>query len=492
MEATAAETMAEPGQFSRGVGQALAPLAPSVVKKVLPTRISTPRLGQGNVAEAEAVAFGQSRGIPVDASTASSNRFVKATQQMSDRTPLGSLVAERATEQTAKAFQKVGGELADQTHPAPISIEQAGQGVRDAVTGKVKDFHAAATTQYERLRAIEADPARAASMQMDLTVSRDALRPIYLRLKREAELVPLQGGKARALVALDRLINGFTAKVPLSIVDEALGDLKALARGADIPELRTQGQGVAAEAVRVLDQQVQQTAARAGVDAFRALKEGRNATVQKYLAADVLDDLIRGTGDEPVRVTNRLTANQDSAIAKLREVQKLAPQELPKIGRAFLDALFEKAQQKGGFGRTDRLFSDWHNLGPETKRLLFKDPRLVKDLDNFFLLAERTNASINPSGTALTAASWSTGIGLMFYSPGTAIPLVITSGALSKLMHSPRAVKAFTRGLSMPVANRAGAAAVTSEILKVAGDAAVPLPTAAEGQSDQPRAIGQR
>jgi hypothetical protein len=233
-------------------------------------------------------------------------------------------------------------------------------------------------------------------LPVDLRAAKQALRPLYDRLKREADLIPLQGDKGRALVALDRLINGRDLE-SLSVVDAALGDLKSMAR-ADIPELRTQGQGLAAHAVNQLDAAVRRTAERAGPEALRALESGRASTVAKYQVGETLEDL----NPEAVRVYKSLVANGDAEIGRLRKVAANAPEEVPKIGRAYLQDLLERATERGRFEHVDKLYADWQRLGDATKEILFPDAGHRQALDSFFLLAKRLGENPNPSGTAPT------------------------------------------------------------------------------------------
>ena len=81
----------------------------------------------------------------------------------------------------------------------------------------------------------------------------------------------------------------------------------------------------------------------------------------------------------------------------------MRPRRLPQVGRAFLEELLQKATAEGGFERAAGLQADWQRLGPETKRLLFRDPAHIKDLDNFFLLAKKMGENPNPSGSGFTA-----------------------------------------------------------------------------------------
>lgn len=583
------------GDIAGGLGKGAGMLAAIVGPKMLPKMVQVPGVVSEtpNAAEVAAVKFGQARGIPVDAATATGNRFVAGTQALADASPVGSVVATRAKAAQAAALERVGGELAQEANPGGgfVSPEQAGQTVTGGVKKLVGTMNDMADEAYGKLRKIEEDPQFAEQVhtapegsrayqailkklgsggaaptraelygmrqieseldavpfsrrmlkqtekgnswepvegvggagapvyhevgqamteggdltrgemqaaikrtletgewnaaskgalsvvrkrqgmeiqpsgptlnpeapilggveQINLPVQlsgvRKALQPLYDRLKRESELVPLMGDKGRALTALDRLMTG-PEHAPVSIVDGALGDLKSMAR-ADIPELRTQGQGLAAQAVRELDKAVQAAAAKGGPEAIAALREGRSATVAKYQAGGVLED-IRA---EPVQAFRQMTAPKDSGIEFLRKVKEMAPDKIPDISRAYLEDLLGTATAEGGFNRAAKLQADWQKLGPATKQELF-GAGLTQSLDHFFLLAKRLADNPNPSGTALTLNSGSQ-IALAFTHPLTGIPIVLGSGAISKLLHSTRGVNALTRGIEVSLPSRA-------------------------------------
>lgn len=548
------------------------------------TLTARPAVVNQDAAAAAAVQFGQSRGVPIDAGTATGNRFVQAAQTVADHSPLGSMVAERSKAATTRAMTRVGGELAEEASPVAATAEQAGQGVRDSALTLIKDLNAQATTAYDKLRAIEADPKhsrlipsapvnspayqrilgklaagaedgrapskaelialRQIETELDiqpfkpgkliqdvpghaesgthydyrsagapvfheilqaapgtadmtrgevlgairktlqtgdwtnasrgaLTVARQrlkasgqlggpllpsntpllgtldrvalpvelhgvktALEPLYTRLRREAELVPLQGDKGRALVALDRLLNGPDV-APVSIVDAALGDLKSMAR-ADIPELRTQGQGLAAAAVKELDKAVRNAAMRGGPAAIGALEEGRGATIGKYQTIEVLE-LLR---QEPVQAYRQLTAPKDSAITLLRKVREIAPMEVEKVARGLLEDLLTQ--------KADKAAADWRRVGTETRKILFAQPGQSQALDHFFVLQQKLKESdvFNASKSGVTASVAGQMTAAVLH-PLYGIPIVALQGALSKLLHSPAGVRALTRGLSV-------------------------------------------
>lgn len=551
--------------------------------------VSEPRL---TAPEQASNAFAAERGIPLDAATATGSKFVRGVQKVSGESLLGSPTAERAQQAQAAALTRVGGELADEAHPSPITAEQAGGNTVASIRGLIGDLNTSATDAYGRLREIEADPKHAqrintapegssrynqisaklaagsetgqaphrlellemrrieaeldnqrfeqrswnwrdsgprtgnaagghadiapgapnAAVYQELKgfapsatgeemrraiqqtlatgewnsvsrgafeIARDRLNkgltgpdllapntaplgrtetvnlPVYLdpakkalaplrdRLMREKELTGvLMGDKARALVALDALVSG-PSHAPISIVDAALGDLKAMAR-ADVPELRTQGQGLAAAAVKQLDAQVRATAAKAGPEALQALEEGRAATVAKHQIAEVFGDVAGKGGDaEPVSIVRKLTAPKDSAVSLLRRVREAAPTAMPEIARAKLEDLLGQATERGRFDHADKLYAEWQKLGGETKQILFPQPGQRAALDHFFLLAKRIAENPNSSGTAPTLVKTGEAVGLLTH-PLATLPPTLSMGAISKLLYSPRGVRALT------------------------------------------------
>lgn len=324
-----------------------------------------------------------------------------------------------------------------------------------------------------------AGEARARTELMGLAVDvrdvKQAVRPLYDALKREAALVPLMGDKAKALTALDRLVNG-PDHAPLSAADGALSDLKAMAR-VDMPELRTTGQGLAAKAVKDLDGAVRTTAAKAGPEVLEALEMGRSATKGKYEVADVLEQV----RDEPVRAFQQMTAPKDTGIALLRQVRDLAPEQMQAVGRAKLEQWLDLATERGRFEHADKLYAEWQKLGPETKAILY-GRELTGELDKFFLLAKRVAENPNPSGTAHTLAALNLGSAPVTWS-------------LAKVLYTPRGVRALTRLLEVQSkgptigASKPGAAqqAAVIDVLTAARVAGlnVPLPAAAMSGADQ-------
>lgn len=295
--------------------------------------------------------------------------------------------------------------------------------------------------------------ATAMRLAIDLKPHKEALRPLFDQLQKEREITgTLHGDRARAAVALEALING-PDFAPMSTVEAALGPVKKLARVGDMPQLRTQGQGLASRVVGELDTAVRGRAQDAGPNVAQALSEGRAATRMKHMTADVMKKLTP-VGAEPVSVFKRLTANKDAGIAKLRELQKQTPDQMPQIARALLEDIFEKPTSQGGFKFADGAWARWQKLGPESKAILFPDRGHRVALDQFFLLAKRINENPNPSGTAQVMNATNVIAGIPMY-------------ALAKVLYSPAGVRALTGVMDVSVRRPAAVAARTAALAQL-------------------------
>lgn len=474
---TSQDTMAE-GRIAEGAGEVamnavlgLAGFRPKGAPVVKPPRMK----GPANAAEAEAVAFARREGVPLDLATATGNPRVRNVQKKVGNTWGGGTAADMMQSAQAENLVRVGTELAGKAGPKATNPFMAGEGVRTALTKQVEQLHQRASGSYDALRALEnaqrqglpknpevlarMDVAARTPLAVDISAALKELQPLYTQLRRESELgIPMQGAKGRTLAALDGLMNG-PSVAPLSVVDAALSDLKSMARGAEMPELRTTGQATAAQAVQQLDTQVRAAAAKAGPNVLKTLEDGRAATKQKYVVADVLDML----SGEPGQVYRQLTQNKDVALERLKAVEKHAPAEMPNIARAYLEDMIQQATSEGGFAHADRLFANWQKLGPQTKARLFKG--LVKDLDNFFLLGKKIKENPNPSGTAMIPQ-------LNVAEALAALP----AWALSKMLFTPGGVKALTTArVAARTPSKAARALAVSQITKAAQSAGVPL-----------------
>ena len=623
------EDIAE-GRTDEAVGHLGALVAPAGAAKVLKGARMPALARNPNPAEAAAVQFGQRAGIPVDAGTATGNYAVRGAQALADRTVGGSLVATGAKQQQGEAFARVGTQIADRVHPTAVTGEQAGEGVRGAVTKLVGDQHAQATGAYDRLRQIEADPAYSqtvntategtpayqriltrlksgmpeslkgqmpttedltrmrqiavelesqpfvkrtwneaprksgnaaggdwditpgaagasvyddilqaapgtsnmtrgevlasikktletgewnnasagafavargrmgrsggpnisgqpilgtserVNLPVDLVAVKQALKPIYDRMMRQLPIT--QARSSPGLKAIENIVNG-PDFAPVSQVDMDLGQIKGIARGADLPELRDLSQGLAAQAIKQLDEAVQTAVAKAGPEASDLLTEGRNATRGKYQAADVLREL----REEPVQAFNQTTWAHDAGIDRLRRVVEMAPGEISKVGRAYLDGLLETATAEGGFGKAQGIAAKWQALGPKTKDILFGN-EVARDLDSFFLLAKKAAENPNPSGTGFITSIGAQGV-ILVTNPAAGVAVQVAGATLAKLLRAPKVVRALTQGFTLSGRTPAGAAAANA-IFTEARRLGIPL--AAQNQAGTAGQEGSR
>lgn len=472
---SAAGDKMEQGDVAEGIGE-IATTAALTAAPFRPTPAKPPLLkGPANAKDAAAVNFARQRNVPLDAGTATGSNFIKTVQEKAGNTYGGARTAEALKGQQADALARVGGELMDDAAPRATNPVAAGEAVKTTLTKQIQDLNSRASGHYDALRALEEaqranlpkDPAVLATMDVtartplavDVSAALKQLQPMYQQLMRESQLgIPMQGGKGRMLAALDGLMNGPNV-ASLSTVDAALSDLKAMARGADMPELRTSGQASAAQAVQKLDAQVRAAAAKAGPHVLRSLEQGRAATKQKYATADVLEML----SGEPGQIYRQLTQAKDVGLERLKAVQRLAPQEMPNVGRAFLEDLMQQATSEGGFAHTDRLWANWQKLGTESKKTMFPKKGQIQALDNFFLLGKRINEIKNPSGTAKVA-------GVLDLATG------IPAWALSKMLMTPDGVRYLTTARLAGKSSAAPARALAvAHITKAAQSAGIPL-----------------
>ena len=327
-------------------------------------------------------------------------------------------------------------------------------------------------------------------LPVDMRVVKRALKPVR---DRWLQTMPqTQREASPGLLAMSNILEG-PDFVPASIADTNLSMLKGIARGAATPELRDVSQGLAANAVKLLDKQVRHTVSQAGPDALQALEDGRAATVAKYRAADVLEQI--GNGKEPVAVYKQALQAGDQGINRLRAILREAPEQAPTLARAWMDQALERMTAEGGVSHVDRLAGEWQKLGPETKRLLFGDA--APDVDHFWTAAKLTSRQANTSRTALVQAvekslSYSGPVALAILNPATGVPILIGSNSLSALLRSKPVVRALTAGFRVPIANKAASGLAFSRITTLAKEAGVPLATAAENRGSEEATTARR
>jgi len=499
----------------RGAGEAIgAGISLFGPKAIETARIKVPVpavMGARNPVEAAAVQFGEQRGVPIDAATASGNTFVKNIQKATGSTPLGARPAMRTQAAQSAAMEGVGQDLAQQARGAASTPDTAGAGLNEALTNKIEAHAQYAEHAYGTLDKIAADPKNIVdvvvgekkvptgemdaqgyptykkvpiiekmAIPVDLRGVKATLKPIYDSIARSMPVTQRQA--SAGFQALENIVHG-NDFAPLLQTERDLGALKEIARGADLPQLRTVSQGLGAQGVTRLQAAVDAAVAKAGPKAVQALNDGRAATAAKFDTAKVWDKV----RSEPVGAFRQSTAAGDAGLELLQSIQKQTPTAISQIARAWIDQALSKATSEGSLQRAQRLQNHWLELGPETKKILFPQKGQVAALDNYFRLARILAENPNPSGTALTGTSMASVQGL-FYAPGATVAGNVAAGTISKLLNSPKAVRLFTKGTTLMLgpgkASKAAMSLGLADVLQAAREAGVSSRTVPVGQDE--------
>jgi hypothetical protein len=478
------EKFAREGEGAKSLG-ALTDVAASVAvpeilgskaRRIVP-RAFPPSL---NPKQAAAVALGTAEGLPVDAALASGSPFALKLQRSVEATARGARVAQDVAERRATEMPALGQRIADKVHPAPVTPKVAGEGLLQSTNSFIARRGGEADTAYDTVRRIAADPQHTQQVRIgmsngydqfgnvvpvpimgpmqlpvDFTAVKAVLRPIRDRIKSRMNIT--QQAASDGLKALDNLVDG-PDFVPAVDADIDLGTLKTLARtNGDVRDI---GQGLAAKAVSEVSDAVDAAFARAGPQAQQALAEGRAATLAKHAGAEIRKKL-QGEAAGKRREASGVAAwrqtqqPSDVALPLLQELQKMAPHEMARVGRATLEDIFSIGAAEGGWDMAGTMLGRWNRLGAETKKILFGSQ--VDTLDQFFLLGKMMAKTPNASGTALTLTATGS-LWEAIVHPSTGLPALVGAGSLAKLMNTPGGVEFLTEGYQIPAGTARAAA----------------------------------
>lgn len=490
-------TQGHPGYALGEAGGLIAPFAASKAADLIPKTASvksptiTPHL---DASEASAVQWMKDNNIPVDAATATGNPVVRNVQALLQNTIGTSGKAKQFLTGQKDALQSAGEGLADKVSPA-ATPETSGAGVRTALDKGVADLSSKASGAYTRLQNIEQasapqtvqvgtkagsiiDPATGKPGQVavtkdiiapiDLSGAKAALKPIQQELMQV--LTPAQQQFSKGLTAINGVLGAPDA-ISASVADQTLSGLKAILR-EDVP---AQTKFLVSKVIDQMSPQVDAAVAKLGPSATQALQDGRALTAAKYSTKGTLDAL----NDEPVKLFGQLTQAKDANINLLRDVAAKAPSAIPAVGRSVLDGLIDKAYAEVEQGKPGATLTEWNKLGPNTKQILFKDPKLIVDLDNFFNASKMVAKNPNPSGSGFIVGLSADG-GLLVSAPHVAVPYIIGRSTLGRLLFTPGGARALTEGMRVPIASNAKNALVAGRILQLAGKDAQPSASAAQ------------
>lgn len=463
-----------------------------------------------NPTQQAAVDYLRTNDVPLNAGTVTGNKFLKGAQALAANSPLGAGIAADATQATEQGLTRVAGGLADQAHPNASTPESAGAAVSAGLDQKIaglkiledqaygEAWRGADDPQYTQTVPIRTEqrPQLDATgkptgrmvpfqvmdkvqMPVDVREIKQQLAPIFETMS----WMPAADQSASAGYQAARKILTGPDFISAPSAEMGLGGLKTMARVGNA-DLRNTAQGMAAGVIPALQDAVNDAVAKTGAGSLMALQDGRAQHASKMEVAEVADKL----REEPVQAFRQATWSKDTGIGFLRLIQQHAPAALPKVGRAFIQQLFDQATKEGGFSRAQGISKQWENLGDETKKLLYPNPGLRSSLDQFFLGAKLVGENPNPSGTALvssTTRAIDAGIvsaGLMLESPAAGALAMAGTGAyvlggkaVAKLLYSPAGVRLLT-GAFKPEPPPAAAARL-GKILDITGpDDVTPVP----------------
>ncbi len=484
---------AESGQLSEALGEAAGTAVSTFIPTRLPKSVKVVKPGASNPQQSAMMQFAQQRNIPLSVADVSDNAFARGAQQVGSSTILGGPIAAAARERQVGALRRVAGELMEETYGGSMTPETAGRSVKEALGSKAQQFAEESRKGYGKLESAAESPrnvkevpirtetvptgvmdaagnpvmktrevTESMAFPVDMRGMKDYARPILEDLRKRMKPADPEAAKVLRgqIESLQSIVDGADFK-PARIAEEDLGAIKALRRNATNESALTMR---GAQQIDALQASIER-AVKSDPKALLGLEEGRANWARK----SQIEEIAAKLHDEPVSAFGQTTWAKDSGADFLRNLAAEAPQEMPKIGRAWLEKTFEKAMSEGGFTGGRGLKSQWDQLGPETKKILFKDPALRKNLDDFFRLSKRIDSPINTSGTAPTAMAGRaydlagmamTGSGQFF----SALASQAGAAGITALMYDPRFVAAMNRGLSVPIGSPAQAAAVAQMV----------------------------
>jgi hypothetical protein len=441
------------GDYGKAVGHTAALVGPFAAPEALAAAREAPVLPkmvrQANPKVSAALDYLESKGVPGNLAARSDNPVVKFSQKAADTTPIGGIIAERAARETKDALRAEAADLVNRATP-----------------------DIAPDTHYDSFRAAEADPANLRTVKTGTKIDPESQAVLDAEALNQfhAGFNGLDAAQRGAVV--NALGPEFAAKrvpvmqdIPMAT---RVGDLKPQLQkvfdqmqwGSDLS--RSSSSGYSAMK-KILDgpDYVSASDAELGLSGLKELAregKGRSQGLAKMLIPKLqatIDDSVATAGPNVVK------ALQEGRVAAARQV-----------GADWLTKTFEKAQNEGGFHREAGIWADWGRLKPNEKVTMFRDPKLINNIDQFMLGAKRLAENPNPSGSGVLA--WIAGQGAMVYEhPVTGVKYIIGGAALSKLMHSTTAVRALTDGMRISTAGAAvpaaRAAAVADRILKSIG-----------------------
>ncbi len=380
-----------------------------------------------NQVEQSAVNYATREGIPVDLGTATGNKFIGASQAIMEKQPFTANHVQKLRQAQEQSVAQAGNRLATSIAPTGTGdAVAAGEGVIGQTKARVKNLNDIADRSYGELRRIQAQPQNTRPVQVGTTqapgpnpaasltpagmpvtvpnIQNLQLPTDYTRLK--IQVAPIVEQLEKTIPEAQRQASpGYSAlrqildrpdAVDVSTAQADLSAIQNIARPYnELPQVKGVSKGLAASAVPTLRSSIDNAIAAAGPRATQVLERGRQATKAKYATNDILESL----PTEPGQIVKRLARNDDTGVQLLRNVQQTAPKALPSVARSVVEDLVNELTYQGDVRRAQSVVRSWHNIGDQTKAILFPDATKRQNITDFVNFAEMMTRQANPSKT---------------------------------------------------------------------------------------------
>jgi hypothetical protein len=442
-------------------------------------------------AQRAGVDFLRQRGVQMPAAVLGGGKLPAAAQALGGVSPAGAYLAPKMERATEAGLSRVAKDLGKETHPTSLTPIAAGESAMGALSKKAGQQEKIAARHYEIFNAAAQDPryTRTVTQRVDAKgnpIEADVSIPVDTQPFRAAakdlydHMQALTSSAARHSSNAYAALSGLMSQeryIPAAAAEEILSVLKADARTAT---------GRDAGRLKFLISKFQPVVDNALLNAdpslLRAVQKGRQWTAKQKVTERVHQQLtgvsktpVEGAQirePEPVNAYRRITQEGDTRAKLLERIGKLAPKELPKVGRAYVEDILQTWRDTGESlptqGVATKMWNDWHKLGDEAKKKLFPLPHVRENWDHFFEGVRRIAANPNPSGTATTTMSlgqFGTAAGLYAAgSPVWATLSLIGPSAVAALMYTPRGAALMRKGFRIPAGNIAAATAWSNQV----------------------------
>jgi len=435
----------------------------------------------------EALAHLAQEGVPIQAGVRTGSKMLRALETSTAQMPYGTQAAGEFLTGQSQKMSELAGRIGEQIYPTPVEPFDIGEETGKALDKVIADLKGQEDPAYERAWKDARDPASVQKVQVGTrTVPASGLLdasgkpatgstevPIYKNIAQpvdiswlkpiaaqelpKLELQPAATQAQSAAASIFKKVLQLDDVVPAQYAEEMLKGFKEEA-GYDVdPNARNYVQGLAGSFIPRLEDSI---AGAVGPEAAESLRAGRRLHAEKQ---DVIA-LRKGMLKEPVQEFRNMVQSEDAGAKRLGQIAQYAPDLMPKLGRAWFDTTVDLASREGDWRNQGTIFNKYDKLGGRTKALMFPEPGLRQGLDRFFLGQKLTGIPVNPSGTALVAATQKA-----FTNPASFAYGLAHGYGGSKLFFTPRGIKLLLRAAENPPTTPAAAAAFRDEAQRIGG-----------------------